>query len=113
MFVYSIPPIDSWAGWMSEQEYIASLKAHTYEHDAHWTRWQESFKNLAFKIAKEKASWEGDFAQGPYWSGIPAEGGNSHCSVLLGWKQRNNGTTYIASEYRLSWLEKDWPAVRG
>jgi hypothetical protein len=98
---------------MTEKEYLASLKAHTYPSDGDLVGDYERRKNLAFKIAKTRAGWEGDFSQGPYYSGVPAEGGNNYCSVLIGWKQPNNGTTFVASEYKLPWLEKDWPSVKG
>jgi hypothetical protein len=49
----------------------------------------------------------GDVQGSPLVSMIPNAGCAPECGVLIGWKQLDNGTTFIASPYRLPWLEED------
>jgi len=113
MYVYEVPPIDAWTGWMTEEEYIASLRANSFFDNEESQ--MATIKALATKaqVLAKKLGWEGDRTVGPMFSGIPNEGGDSHCGVLIGWKQSNNGATFIASPYRLPWLDKDFRAVSG
>ncbi len=116
MYVYELSPIDHWGGWMSEEQYLADCENKSYlsTDKPHERRRLEKLKKQAFDLAKRlKIGWEGDFAEGPYFSPIPAEGGNSGCELLLAWKQRNNGTTFIASPYPLPWLAKECEFIGG
>lgn len=107
MFVYCLPPIDWWPGWITQSEYKAEI-IKWHGHDLHvaadeWDKFLE-FRTQAYALAK-KLGWEGDIRGGdePDVAPLPAE---SNCTFMLGWKQDNNGTTFIASPYELPWLDK-------
>lgn len=111
MIVYCLNPIDFWHGWMSEAEYRKQI-IENYGRDLHQaaSEWDEylDFKEKAFELAK-RLGWEGDIRGGdtPDIAGLPADG-----KFMLGWKQDNNGTTFIASPFRLPWLESEYPGER-
>jgi hypothetical protein len=50
-----------------------------------------------------RVGWEGDVREGPWFCPLPAEGSDE--TFLIVWKQDNNGQTFVASPYRLPWLE--------
>lgn len=109
IYVYEINPIDDWTGWMSEEEYFSSAKSQCDPHYFDEISTMAKIKATTGKaeyLAK-KLGWEGDFTVGPLYSAIPSLSGNSQSEMLIGWKQSNDGTTYIASPYSLSWLERD------
>lgn len=109
MFVYCLNPIDLWTGWLSEAEYKQQLLSNM-DHDLHAVAdaWDEyiSFKSKAFELAKQ-IGWEGDIRHGetPDIAGLPSAG-DGDGKVMLGWKQDNNGTTFVASPYPLPWLDR-------
>lgn len=104
LYVYAIAPIDFWDGWMTRDQFISSYNSEHMEGGA-----DDHCDDLiahAEKVA-QIAGWEGDYRQGPFFSGIPSESGNCSSETMIGWKQDNNGMTFIASPYRLPWLDKD------
>lgn len=109
MFIYALLPIDFWAAWSTESEYKGRLQK---EHDpgrflAAWVRYL-NWRTKALEKAKH-LGWEGDFRDGPYVSGLPPLDGNPESEVLIGWKQSNNGTCFIASPLPLAWLDELGP----
>lgn len=105
IFAYHMPPIDWWIGWKSECEFINDI--------VKWfgdlTDITSEINNVSeFKAAAEivakKLGWEGDCREGPYYSGLPCEGG---FNFILAWKQDNNGSTFVFSEVPLSFLQRD------
>ena len=110
MFLYAISHIDFWPGWMTETEFLASL-------DEEWNsrlarhRYEEQ-RAKALTLARRRG-WEGDFAVGLLIAGIPPGRGDTWGKWIYGWKQSSNGTTFIASPYRLPWLEEDGPPISG
>jgi len=99
MFVYVMSPIDFWEGWLTEDEIKDRL--HRDDLKRYLAR-----KEKALELAGARG-WEGDFRQGPFFSTIPMDDGASGCEVLVGWKQDNNGTTFVVSPYQLPWL-REW-----
>ncbi len=100
MFAYALTPIDHWTGWMSEAEFLSQLGEGYMPVD------ESAYlatKDRALDLARS-AGWEGDIRQGPFIAGLPT---NDEHLFLLGWKQDNNGTTYIVSPYRLPWVEAE------
>lgn len=113
IYVYEMSPVDFWQGWQPATAVVTSEvdefgqppegKVSRQEYDAAW--------DLAAATAAE-AGWEGDIRGEVYVSALPAAGAVTS-KLLLGWKQDNNGTTYIASPYPLSYLsEAGWTATR-
>ncbi|MGY4437046.1 hypothetical protein ACVWWO_009523 [Bradyrhizobium sp. F1.13.1] len=100
MFAYALNPIDHWTGWMTEAQFLAQIRAGYMPVDE---AGYFAAKNRALDLARS-AGWEGDVRQGPFIAGMPS-GDERH--FLIGWKQDNNGTTYIVSPYRLPWIEAD------
>lgn len=101
MYVYAGCPIDFWSGWMPEAEYLAALAANEEDQATYYMRLG------AAQVLAKRLGWEGDMRQGPFVSGLPAPD-SPYSEFLIGWKQSNNGTTFIASPYELPWLSKDW-----
>ena len=101
MFAYALPPIDHWTGWKTEGEFLNDL-------NGDYLPLGESeylaTKERALILARD-AGWEGDMREGPFIAGLPTHNTGDDREVLIGWKQDNNGTTFIVSPYRLSWLE--------
>ena len=62
----------------------------------------EKLRDEAFELARAKG-WEGDTRQGPFIAGIPT--GDYTTGILIAWKQGNNGITFIASPFKLPWLD--------
>lgn len=101
MIVYDVGIIDYWSGWQMPEQ-VFNQDDDSGDHT--WNRWQELWgtaQNLASDLG-----WEGDISSGPYVSAVPNKPDEFwECSVLIGWKQFNNGQTFIASErFALPWL---------
>lgn len=112
MYVYCGNPIDFWTGWMTEAEYLATLETVDFDGNptneglaAYYTRLG------AAQVLAKRVGWEGDMRQGPFVSGLPTPD-SPNSEFLIGWKQDNNGTTFVASPYELPWLSKDWACVK-
>ncbi len=95
LYVYECGPIDHWQGW---------TPLPTFLRDEFIDPGQVG--RMLQAIARS-TRWEGDFRAGeaPRVSALPV--GDPDCALLLAVKQDNNGTTFIASEVRLPWLDED------
>jgi hypothetical protein len=107
MFVYMVPPIDYWQGWIAEREFLTSyVQDRTYE-DIEWTAHRikaySAFREGALALAK-RMGWEGDIHDGPYVAAVPA--GDCESDFMIAWKQCSNGDTFIVSPFWLPWLEE-------
>ncbi|MBF0449003.1 MAG: hypothetical protein HQL67_12440 [Magnetococcales bacterium] len=125
MYVYSTPPIDFWDGWLSFRDELAKrvvwerqnpgkssepgtlVCGADYESigkaEGMGSAALEELLYRAMHIAARNHGWEGDIRDGPYIAGVPE--GEYCSSVMVAWKQDNNGTTFIGSPVRLPWLE--------
>jgi hypothetical protein len=105
MIVYCLAPIDEWIGWNHKndvfKEIITEELAYEFRDIEEWNRLWAQASELGRQVG-----WEGDIREGPYVSMLPNPGGDPQCSVLIAWKQDNNGTTFVASPYRLPWLDE-------
>lgn len=95
IFCYAIGPIDFWTAWVKPDSLFGP-------HDGAPDR--EEFEDWLVRaegLARD-LGWEGDRTVGPLVAGLPGEtpGGD----FMVGWKQSNNGATFIASPYQLPWL---------
>lgn len=99
--VFCVPPIDFWIGWLSERQFIDSL------HEAEWAAEDQIEKYPRFlmqakKLAGDHLGWQGDVSDGPYISAVPSIDAryayDRNYYYMIGWKQNNNGITFIASE---------------
>ena len=104
MFLYVVEPIDQWSGWHKPDD-LFRPNTGTPLDDVHsaedWPPLWERAQRLG-----TAAGWEGDIRTGPLVTVLPNRPGNYYPgSVVIGWKQDNNGTTFIASEnFKLPWL---------
>lgn len=108
MIVYQLGPIDVWFGWTHLDDVLATASKPLDERIdlcPYSTTTLQNTLTRAQRLA-EALGWDGDLREGPYFSRLP-ENDFYPGSFLLAWKQDNNGTTYIASPYRLPWLETD------
>jgi hypothetical protein len=105
MIVYELNPIDCWYGWTPWEQVLAVAA------DPNQYCCQISVSDLcgahvrARRLAKLLIN-DDNVREGPYFSPLP-ENDYGPTVFLLAWKLNNNGTTFIASPYRLSWLDKD------
>lgn len=100
MFIYHIPPIDFWAGWLDEATFRKHLELTDEEGDL------DRFKEAAFGAARSELRWEGDIREGPFFAGLPTTA-EYWSSFMMAWKQDNNGSTFVASPKDLPWLRAD------
>lgn len=106
MYVYECSPIDFWHGWHplrtlmvrggDEYDWAMEGLPSPGEVDATWKLAQTMARILG---------WEGDVRSGPYWIPLPWDTGV--WDFAIGWKQDNNGTTFIASPVQFTWLHRD------
>jgi|SRR6516162_9784968 hypothetical protein len=112
LYIYCLDPIDDWAGWTSISNMLSNGRGPSDGDELYYeSKWQDVIGvvrrwRAAARLAK-KIGWEGDFrneilfpAISPLPTGFSGDGGE----YLIGWKQDNNGSTFIASPYPLSWL---------
>ena len=100
MIVYALIPIDFWNGWLKPSDLfrVSVGDDDTKWHDpAEWVSMWAKAQELARKVG-----WEGDIREGPYVTVLPEPPGPS--PVVIGWKQDNDGTTFIATPFELPWL---------
>ena len=105
MFVYSVGIIDHWSGWQRPEDVFKTGPADDFEALHDWKDWERLWseaRDLAGRLG-----WEGDVRQGQFVTVLPnAPDEFSEGAVVIGWKQDNNGATFIASErYHLPWLD--------
>lgn len=103
LVVYMTGPLDYWTGMVPLQR----LMDNSIEGDIYERRSIDSLPALfdqAKALAADHLLFEGDVSQGPFVAFIPDPQYNQTVSVI-GWKQRNNGTTYFASLIALTHLE--------
>lgn len=103
MIVYHIPPIDDWTGWQEPSEVFRARVDNLISEwldAAEWSPMWAKAQELA-----NKAGWEGDIREGPYLTVLPYPPGPP--PIVIGWKQDNNGNTFIASPYELPWLDAE------
>ena len=96
-YVYVVEPVDHWEGW---QRPDAECFAHWHEYYPGW--WEEKLAQLARIVPLPPAS---EISEGPEIAVLPCRGPGSG-AIVIGWKEHDNGTTFIASPYRLHWLEE-------
>lgn len=93
-FIYERDPIDHWAGYYK-----------LYLNDIFYDPNRRDLIHTHLKILKQYSIWEGDISEGPYVAMLPGrEYDYSDWVVLL--KQRNNGTTFVVSNYKLEYLNE-------
>lgn len=102
VFVYCLPPIDFWPAWLDPKAVVADFA--TYDAPDRIDREAyEDFMIEAQRLARA-LNWEGDFSTGPLVAAVPCLDGGWF-TFMIGWKQANNGTTYIASPVPLPHLD--------
>jgi hypothetical protein len=114
MIVYELGPIDAWYGWTPFEEALAKASQNFEEQlDSDFNRMcairpQELHDGLAKarRLAKLLGDDVEDLREGPYFAPLP-HGGGYDGAFLLAWKRDANGITFVASPYRLPWLDKE------
>ena len=117
MFVYAMGPIDDWTGWRKPEELFraridtsaaASPMADDDPHgDFEPHRWAQAWTSA--RAGARELHWEGDIrpGEGPFVTMLPSAEPGVTTPFIIAWKQDNNGMTFIASPFRLPWLEID------
>lgn len=113
IYAYQLNPIDFWAGWTKAKKAVRPVHFGPGEFiEAELDLidpevWERQW-NLA-QAAAAKVGWEGDVRGEPYVIGLPEDGAISGGGgrFIIGWKQDNNGTTFVVSPVRLPWLEEE------
>lgn len=104
LFVYAVPSIDYWEGWIAEKDFMLScLQDATVDWGLMRLGEYAELRRHAMALAK-RAGWEGDIRQGPYVAALP--NGDCESDLMIAWKQDNNGETFIVSPLLLPWLEE-------
>jgi hypothetical protein len=100
MFVYAMGPIENWEGWRPAEGASTFGEASIAER----AEFREFFSR-AREIARE-LGWEGDISEGPFVSALPdpAQHGSA---IMVAWRQSKNGTTFVASPFRIPYLENE------
>lgn len=105
MIVYHVSPIDFWDGWQTPDQVFLQEQLDDEElvniGGISRNEWEPLWRK-AQQLAK-KVQFEGDVSFGPYLSVLPDPDSNGS-ALLIAWKQSNNGSTFIASPYPLTWL---------
>jgi len=102
MIVYHINPIDFWEGWQKPSAVFSTDTFFPFRNPSYEVeRWVKMWAK-AQELAK-KVGWEGDVSAGPFVSGIPDD---SETAIIIGWKQDNNGSTFIATPFEMPWLKE-------
>jgi hypothetical protein len=96
MIVYELPPIDDWSStcW--------SLLSKDSDADG-WV-WLP-FMAEAFRAAAVWLDWEGDLLELPRATSLPSACGRHF--LVIAWKPYDNRSTFLASHFRLPWLEAE------
>jgi len=117
--VYRISYIDFWSGWSHAHDRVRidfSPEPGMLCDDLRITQNEWESRWCLAKYLAGKVGWEGDIREGPYVAGLPVASGPdkddfTNSEFLIGWKQDNNGRTFIASPVELPWLKdtcEDW-----
>lgn len=104
LYVYRVEnPIDFWDGWSPIADFMVA-KLDTDEPSFGYLSDFFAFFGRACVVA-DQLGWDGDIRRSElYVSGLPEPNGGR---VIIGWKQDNNGETFVASPVPLPWLRGD------
>lgn len=107
MYYYETGPIDYFAGTISLDVFKEQIKKEVDKFQSPETIFNAALENLesAKIFMRTNANWEGDIITGPFVFAVPSPD-KYEMEVGFVWKQSNNGTTFIASPFGLSWLEE-------
>lgn len=104
MHYYETSPIDSFFGMLTLDEFFCQVQKEIPDE-------LEFIKDSTLNALKEteeffryNSMWEGDVRSGPFVFAIPDPDNASYREAFV-WKQRNNGTSFIASPCPIPWLE--------
>lgn len=109
-YCYETPPLDYWEGLYTVDEYCTVMRKQYADprrgEDGHSIQDRILQIHGDLRDAQEAMhSWEGDYTAGPFVFLLP----DPDCDCLRHgfiWKQRNNGTTFVASPFELPWLNQ-------
>jgi hypothetical protein len=102
-FVYQIPPIDWWDGFVPLAQALRPDAGD--QSDCDFNRRLLERLALGHAAAAMHLDWEGDTKEGPYVFAVP-DGESSGGELAVAWKQENNGDTFIVSPNRLLHVER-------
>jgi hypothetical protein len=104
MFVYTVSPIDHWSFWVRLDAIPRTSGDRLDDFDGldAVTRDEVEARLDAARPTLIKLGWEGDMRAGPFVTGFPAIDGWPE--YLIGFKQDNNGETFIISPRSLPFL---------
>ena len=108
MFYYETSPIDYFAGMVTFDEFCAQIrkeqKSSLNGYVEHYIDDMKKSLEMTKKYFYGSSCWEGDIMEGPYVFTLPDPDFSSSKEGFV-WKQRNNGSSFIASPCPIQWLE--------
>lgn len=111
MFVYELDDyIDFWTGWLKPDDIfrvraLSCADGTFFDAEEWYTAWQQA------QAGAKQLGWEGDCSQGPYVAPLPAPDKEGRGRFVIGFKQSNNGTTFLASPDQLPQLGSRYALV--
>lgn len=94
MFIYECSIIDHWTGWQKIDSWILDVKPSHLEARKMLTDvWEQFYKGKIPPMRKDEMYYTGTF---------PFEAGDCDCQIMVGWKEDDNGTTYIAAPHLIA-----------
>lgn len=112
LFLYTAAPIDYFAGFLPADEYFARVSKETL--DARYERQARGYVAACLRLLEDHTFYEGPegCAAGPFVASLPDGSGIPEGRLIVSVKGVNNGTFYLASPFRLPWLEEnDEPVI--
>lgn len=111
LFVYVLPPLDHWFGWhdlsrtQPDDIYPRRENGWDVERYQHGEPFRAEVDRLLYngrKLAEETLGYDGDLAEGPFLSLLPAF---PVAVPLVAWTQEARGLAFVASAVPLPYLE--------
>ena len=104
LYVYECGPIDWWHGWSTIEQAISNTDENVNGFRVFVGKASDDLRELEGTALARfiDKGWEGDGEA--MVTAIPT--GADTCQLVIAVKQNNNGTTWIASEISLPWLDE-------
>ena len=109
LWILESSPIDHWDGWVNADQFARNLvTGDGGPTDITLASLLETYLMYAYVVAKSECYWEGDI-RNPDENYVALIGGampRNTKELILGWKQDNNGSTYIVSPIMLGDVDR-------
>lgn len=103
-FVYQLTAIDFWVGFTPAHRIVG--RPTSFRTEGVTADEISGLLNHATCEILRRSCWEGDLQEEPWIGGLPPAGGDCRTLLLVGFKQDNNGETFIWSPVELPWIRE-------